>query len=191
MKIYLNCLLGIVILFASGCSPKLTADDKERESQETLQAEAFAQTGRPNIKNFRERKLLKDIYEMRDSETLLTYTYVHNQMPVIVPGFTAKGGSLTFWGETIGYGIPYSTQYSNPQKFSRALLTDGGGVKTSVSGTLAQAEPNALFMPASADGTWVMMVNPITKKAEPQYIEPRIAVFTFKLELDKAPAPTK
>lgn len=170
----------IILLFVIGCGNRTsTADDKERSNQERIQAEAFAQTGTPNIKNFRERCILKDIYEMRDSESLVTYTYIHNMMPVIVHGVTSKSGSLTFLGDTIGFGIPYATQYSNPQKFAQyPTLVDKRY------GTLPQSEPNSLFMPSSADGTWVMMLNPISKKAEPQYIEPRIAVFTFRLPID-------
>ncbi|HWQ60538.1 MAG TPA: hypothetical protein VN420_05355 [Candidatus Fimivivens sp.] len=50
--------------------------------------------------------------------------------------------------------------------------------------TIPQADPNGLFKPASADGTWVMMLDPVNKKALPQYIEPKIATFTYKLPFD-------
>jgi hypothetical protein len=47
---------------------------------------------------------------------------------------------------------------------------------------LPQADPNGLFSPASAEGTWVMCLNPKTKKAEPQYIEPRVITTTFPMD---------
>jgi len=174
---------------AVGCNNhQVTSDDKERAAQEKLQAEAFAQTGTPNIKNFRERRILKDIYEMRDSETLLTYTYLQNTIPYVIPGVTARGGSLVFLGDTIGFGIPAATQFSNPHKLATARLKTGYSDNPAhwhqVSGSLPQAEPNALFSPGSAEGTWIMMINTATKKAEPQYVEPRVLVFTFKWPFD-------
>ena len=76
----------------------------------------------PAIKNFRERKILKDILELRDQEGLVTYSYLENMVPQIQPGRTALGGKLTYFGETIGYGIPYATQYTNPQKVEHSYL---------------------------------------------------------------------
>jgi hypothetical protein len=74
--------------------------------------------------------------------------------------------------DSLGYGLPYATQYTNPQR----VYSDAHGY-----GTLPQADPNGLYSPASADGTWVMCLNPKTKKAEPQYIEPRIVTMTYPL----------
>jgi hypothetical protein len=75
--------------------------------------------------------------------------------------------------DSIGYGLPYATQFTNPQMRV-------GGQNGNV--TLPQADPNGLYSPASADGTWVMCLNPNTKRAEPQYIEPRIVTMTYPLE---------
>jgi hypothetical protein len=43
------------------------------------------------------------------------------------------------------------------------------------------ADPNGLYTPASADGTWVLCLNPHTKHLEPQYVEPRVIVSTYPL----------
>ena len=77
-----------------------------------------------------------------------------------------------------GYGLPYATQYTNPQS-RQVTTTSGGGITSDI---MAQADPNGLFSPASAEGTWVMCLNPRTKKAEPQYIEPRIITTTYPLD---------
>ena len=50
-----------------------------------------------------------------------------------------------------------------------------------VNGIVPQADPNGLFSPASADGTWVMCLNPETNQAAPLYVEPRIIVSPFEL----------
>lgn len=164
----------------SGCEGRNDSDKKQEDQQEKLLLEATAQTGMPAIKNFRERKLLKEILELRDQDGLVTYTYLENQISKIEPGVTARGGKLTYLGESIGYGIPYATQYTNPQKVVYPYSNSGSATQV-----IAQADPNSLFSPASAEGTWVLLKDPNGDKVLPCYIEPRILVFPFKIPLDK------
>lgn len=158
-KIILLAACLVVFAALAGCED--VSDYKQRQVQETMMQEATAQTGMPAITNFRERKLLKQILELRDQENLVTYTYLFSMT-----------GKLVFLGETIGYGIPYATQYTNPQKTS---------VSTYGMATLPQADPNGLFSPTSSEGTWILMRDPQTKKARVVYIEPRIIVSPFPL----------
>ena len=151
-------VLAVMTLGNSSCE---NSDDIQRRQQETILREGTSQIGMPAIKNFRERKILKDILELRDQEGLVTYTYLFNEL----------NGKLVFLGETIGYGIPYATQFTNPQKRDGSL-------------TLPQADPNGLFSPASAEGTWVLMKDPNGGKVLPIYVEPRIVVSPFKLKAD-------
>lgn len=155
-------LAAILILIATpACDVRQSSDDIQRRQQETILAEGTAQVGMPAIKNFRERKMLKDIIELRDQEGLTTYTYLFAEMT----------GKLVFLGESIGYGIPYATQFTNPEKLI-------GGTSYS---TMPQADPNGLFSPASADGTWVLLKDPNGTEVRPVFIEPRIVVSPFKL----------
>ncbi len=156
-------LLPILLLFACENQPA-TSDDVQKAQQENLLKEASAQTGMPAIKNFRERKMAKDILELRDQEGLVTYTYLWNEF----------NGKKVFFCESVGYGLPYATQYTNPQKI--ADRSQGGFA------ILPQADPNGLFSPASAEGTWVLCKDPNGKKVAPVYIEPRIIVSPFKLD---------
>jgi len=155
-------------LFAS-CEnvPSQTADEKTTQMQSNLEQEAVAQVGIPAIHNFQEKKLLKQIYELRDNEKLVCYAYLFNAMQ----------GKLIFIGKCIGYGIPYSTQYSNPQKLVRGDL---GQYRGDI--PIAQAEPNGLFMPTSSEGTWVMLLDE-SGTPHPVYIEPQVIVSPFKLNL--------
>lgn len=175
----LSMFMMITMLFLStGCDEKPTSDDTQRKQQEVLLAEGTSQVGMPAIKNFHERKMMKDILELRDQDGIITYTYLENMIPTVVPGHTALGGKYTYLGPTIGYGLPYSTQFTNPQKVE--YHSTSGYV------TLPQADPNGLFSPSSAEGTWILMADPTKKnKAVPQYIEPRISVFSYQLPLDK------
>jgi hypothetical protein len=154
----------ISVLGAVSCDEP-SSDSKQRDQQERLLAEGTAQTGMPAIKNFRERKLLKDILELRDQDSLVTYTYVWNEF----------NGRLVFLCDSIGYGIPYATEYTNPQKVERS---NGNAYAT-----LPQADPNGLFSPSAADGTWVMCKDPGGSETRPVYIEPRIVVSPFKLTM--------
>jgi hypothetical protein len=169
MKRLLPALILVVaamlMAFApSGCNHAPSSDSKQQAAQERILEEGTAQTGMPNIKNFRERKLLKDILEMRDQDGLVTYTYLVNELT----------GKLVYLGESIGYGLPYSTQYTNPEKISVEYTQYGI--------TLPQADPNGLFSPGSAEGTWVLLKGP-TGDVKPVYVEPRIIVSPFRLAI--------
>jgi len=91
-------------------------------------------------------------------------------------GFLAADweGKLQFIGECVGYGIPYSIQYSAPTK----LEYMSGDYRT-----LDQSEPNGTYSPASADGTWVMMKTP-NGEVKPVMLEPKTVTSPFKLPMD-------
>jgi hypothetical protein len=161
-------VIVIGLMLAVGCNlPESvkTADKKDAEQQSRLQKEAQAEMGMPAVHNFQEKKLLKQIYELRDNEKLVCYAYLYNEMQ----------GKLVYIGKCLGYGIPYSTQYSNPMRPAESFEThEQGNI------TLPQCEPNGLFMPSSSEGTWLMMID---EKGEPHpvYVEPRVIVSPFKL----------
>lgn len=154
----------------SGCGQqrKPTSDEIQRSQQETILREGTQQVGMPNIKNFRERKMLKDILELRDQDGLTTYTYI----------WSDHVGKLIFLGETIGYGIPYATQFTNPAKVE--VHTGYQSISTS---SVPQADPNGLFSPSAAEGTWILLKDPAGGKVRPVYVEPRIVVSPFKLHI--------
>jgi hypothetical protein len=145
-------LFSVVILVVAVACGHQTSDQRQNQAQEVLLQEGVSKVGMPAIKNFREKKLLKDILEMRDQDGLTTYVYLVSE----------QTGKLIYFGEAIGYGIPYSTQYTNPSK----------------------ADPNGLYSPASAEGTWVMLKDPNGKDVKPVYIEPKIIVSPFKLNIN-------
>jgi hypothetical protein len=154
-------LVGVLFMGAEdSCAP--SSDTLQSKAQEKILAEGTAQTGMPAIKNFRERKLLKDILELRDQNGLVTYTYIRNEF----------NGDLVFFCRSIGYGIPYATQYTSPEKVDRSYSNYY---------ILPQADPNGLFSPASAEGTWVMCKNPYGSEVRPVYVENRIIVSPFAL----------
>ena len=158
-------MLGAVDNGGGGCDQTRTADQIDASAQGKLLAEAQAETGLPAITHFQEKKLLKMVLELRDQENLQTYTYLVAEMT----------GKLVYVGRSIGYGIPYATEYTNPQRPALASEThEAGNI------ALPQADPNGLFMPSNANGTWVMMVSS-KGDIKPVYFEPNVVVSPFKL----------
>jgi hypothetical protein len=157
-------LLCVCCVALSGCVENVPDADK-RQAEETQKRllEADKQIGMPDIVNFTERRLARDILELRDQESLSTYTY-----------FVNLEGKLIFLGESIGYGLPYSVQFTNPEVEVYRRM-DGGH------GTMPQADPNGLFMPDGLSATWILLKDPETGEARPTYVEPSIVVCPFKL----------
>ncbi|MCP4393360.1 MAG: hypothetical protein GY804_03690 [Alphaproteobacteria bacterium] len=162
MKKILFLLVVLSTITFTGClEPVNNADEQMKKATEQSMREMNAQIGLPAIKNFQERKLAKMIFELRDKEDLITYAYIVN-----------LNGDLIFIGQCIGFGLPYSVQYTNPDK-----IVDWDEDEY----VLPQADPNGLFMPEGLSATWLMMIDPETGEARPVYVEPQIMVSPFKL----------
>ena len=155
-------LLTLGFLDASQCSTGNDADQTQSQNQETMQEQAVAQVGLPNIVNFREMRTLKLVEELAD-QSVPTYAYLYNPFH----------NCFQYLGPAFGYPIPYATQYTNPGKVKYAGET---GIAV-----LPQADPNGLFKPPSAAGTWVLMRDPTDGQLKPQYIEDNVENFTFRM----------
>jgi hypothetical protein len=143
-----------------GCNGESQSDHDQRVKQEQMSQQANQQIGMPGITNFTEKKIVRRLYEMRD-QNLATYTYLVDLQ-----------GQLHHVCDSMGYGLPYSTQFSSPEK----IQGDGGDSRP----LMPQSEPNGLFMPSSAEGTWVICAS--TKgEFTPMYLEPRVIVSPFRL----------
>lgn len=164
-------LLVVLFLTFVGCLEDevrtTSSDEVQRAQTEQMLSEAQRQIGMPNIKNFQQRKLMKMIYELCDREDLICYAYIKSDYK----------GELFFIGKCVGYGIPFSAQFTNPSKMGYVK----GGQYALNPYTLPQADPNGLFMPTSSSATWLMMIDPKTNKPRPVYIEPEIVVSPFAL----------
>lgn len=157
-------VLGIigVILLLTACEPsKKSAGQKQAEATQKMEAEAERQIGMPDISNFAERKQAKMILELRD-KAVPTYTYVIDM-----------NGQKHFICESIGFGLPYSVQFTNPEKIAYK------GHNTGVI-ALPQADPNGLYMPDGLSATWVLCGDK-DGNVQPVYVEPAIMVSPFKM----------
>ena len=107
------------------------------------------------------------IYELCDREDLICFAYIKSDYQ----------GKLMYIGKCIGFGVPFSAQYTNPDK----VVDDPHGSWDAGGKVIPQADPNGLYMPTASSATWLMMIDPKTNEPRPVYIEPEIVVSPFKL----------
>ena len=158
-KIFGFMILGVVATgILTGCDGTTS---REKEYTETLMSQANDAIGNPDIVNFFEKAQLKEIYEMRDDPNLVCYWYAVNNYT----------GKYIYEGECIGYGIPYSTSYTQPESFA-----------TSTSSVVVpQADPNALYSNGvTTSATWILSLDE-KGDAYPRYEEREIAVSQTKI----------
>lgn len=178
--------LAFLTLMVSGCSGNVVQsnDSKIAQQQEENLAEGDAQVPPPSIVNWNEKRIAKLIQEKRDQVNLSTFTYTKNM-----------DGKYTFVCESIGFGLPYNTRTNNPQHYEynttrSGYVSSGGAYYRDAAGNaiwgthevMPQPEPNGLFIPDSAKGTWNLCRNPKTGKPDVTYQEEEIAVFTYRLD---------
>ena len=158
--------IAFTLLTFSGCDmPAQTSDQKTHEQQEQLTLQSTNAVGMPAITKFAEKRMMKTIIELRDKE-VATYTYI-----------VSMNNEYKLLCHSVGYGLPFATQYTNPQRvLAYRETSERGNI------ALPQADPNGLFSPANAEGTWVMCLDPTTKLAVPLYSEPRVIVSPFALQ---------
>lgn len=172
MKKILCVILSAILIMGlfAGCEYGNT-ETKISDQQDALTKEANNQVGLPDIKNFYEKKMAKEILELRDDSNLICYAYTKNEMT----------GKYVFEGRCMGFGLPYSTQYTNPEQIIKFNSSYYAGSDPQ---TMPQADPNGLYMPDSASATWLMMINEETGKSEASYYESNIVVRQSKIPED-------
>lgn len=154
-KLFLGvlCVSGILL---TGCEEG--SEYEINNQQEKLLMESNKQLGMPAVTNFFEKELAKQIIELRDQPDLTTYAYMQ-----------AMDGKFIFLGRCIGFGLPYTTQYTNPETY----YSNGA--------TLPQADPNGLYNSETTNATWLILINEETNEQEIIYSEPSIIVTQSKL----------
>lgn len=176
-KILLVSIILVMLSLAVGCGRRETTSSKENEYTQNLMKQADAAVGFPEVTNFFERSQLKEIYELRDNPDLVCYWYTKNNM----------SGKWVYQGECIGYGIPYSTQLTQPDTLQRAALPalnisgEDKGYYEYYEQVLPQAEPNGLYSTGSTSATWILSVND-KGDIKPVYEEENVTVTQIKIE---------
>lgn len=157
----------------AGCQDDSGAGREARQTQ-LNQNQASTIVGMPAITNFTEKRQLKTIYELRDSANLVTYSYfldLNGKRHKVCPS------------TSVGFGIPYAAQYTAPKspRITYPLWPNGEASSSGHAYDAEQPEPNGLYMPASAEGTWILCLSPNGKDLAPTYVEPRVMVYLFEM----------
>lgn len=160
----------------SSCDNKKNSDQILGDQQEATMDEANAQIGFPGVNKFTQKKLFKQIFELCDQADLICYAYLYNEMQ----------GKVVFMGKCAGYGIPFSTQYTNPENLKKFIVR--GGYEYHV---VPQADPNGLFMPTTSNATWVILQNPFTGDLAPLFCEPNLIISPWPLDYINNPETLK
>lgn len=157
----------------SGCMTEtVSSDSKQAEATRASLKHANNMVGMPHIINYTQKKLLKQIYELCDREKLIVYIYTKSDYT----------GLFVYQGKGIGYGVPFSAQFTNPEKIvegDKYFGYDIAGYLNYLT-VLPQADPNGIFMPTSSTATWCMVID-YYGIPRVVYIEPEIVVSPFPL----------
>ncbi len=145
-----------------GCDPKAdtpSAVQQEQEITERSQDQLMRNQPIPTFDWSLERHLLIQLYGARQRATA-TFSFVQSE-------YTGK----VLWScPSLGFPLPYATQLTNSvQPIWDHDIHGTAGV------TVALPEPNGLYPPASAEGTWVMCVD-AKGRITPRYEERRVTV---------------
>ena len=155
-------VLSMMFVFTSCFDVEGTVDQQQRQETQQQLSEMNKQIGMPAINNFYEKKMQKEIFELRDRADLITYLYSQN-----------REGKFIYIGRGMGFGLPESVQYTNPEYIASSFQ---GGYAI-----LPQADPNGLFMPENLSGAWYPLINEETGKTELLRMEQTMLVTQSKL----------
>ena len=175
-KLVLVCLVTFAISCLTGCGKRETASSKENLYTQTLMEQSASAVGYPDTSNYFEKSQLKEIYELRDDPHLICYWYTKNDMT----------GKWVYQGKCVGYGIPYTTQFTQPETLQRAALPalnmsgQDKGYNEYYTEVLPQADPNGLYSSPSTSATWILSVDE-DGNISPTYVESEITVSQTKL----------
>ncbi len=155
-------LAGLTVVTMTSCSGSSARETETQQTKEIMDQIQY-EVGMPDIQNFYEKKMAKEIIELRDDSDLVCYAYTQN-----------RDGQFVYLGRSMGYGLPYSVQYTAPEYIARSGSSTGYAI-------LPQADPNGLYMPQSADATWLMLIDEETAEAGIMYIEEDLTITQTKL----------
>ena len=107
----MGSLLLAMCGFGDGGCDGGTGDKEQSRQQQDLTDQAGRQIGMPGLTNFTEKKIMRRLYEMRD-KNVATFTYMVDLQ-----------GRLHHVCDSMGYGLPYATQFQQPGEAS-AIVRD-------------------------------------------------------------------
>jgi len=150
----------LALLLLAGCS--LSAGSQYRETEQLQQSTVAIVQNQPlpDLGGYSwEREMVSKLAVLRNQGyATWTYLWQYGQLIEVCP--------------SLGYPIPYAVQLTAPEV----------GVGTAY--TLPQPEVNTLYMPSSAEASWVLCVDE-DGNTNPTYLESRAEAYTYRLKADR------
>lgn len=159
MKKFMMILVTVFVFV--GCSDS-TADRADRIQTDNQQEVYQVKQPLPFFDYSFERNMVTQIYVARN-DALNTWSV-----------WRSATGEIEDWCPSIGYGIPYDTQLTNPLKRDYS---------ESVAIVIEQAEPNGLFSSKNTAATWILCQLPSGEIA-PVYIESVVTVYSWPIRVE-------
>lgn len=161
--------LCLILLLVVGCN--YPTNTSTQESQKVARQQDQYAKGQP-VPAFDwsfERDLIIQLYILRN-ERVATHTV-----------WRSDYGMVEDDTPSLGYGIPYDTSLTNP------LMTtdeDPEGYDKAALTTIEQPEPNGIFASKNTTATWVMSVDKKTGQILPIYVESKVTVYPYPVEVN-------
>ena len=159
MRLYSLTIMALLaiggIVLADACGGNTPTSSRHEAGQvENAQARYVRTVPVPSFQFPTERYMIQQLYIARNN-AVQTYSFVRSP-------FTGK----VLWScSSIGFPIPYSTQMTNPMTPLNPDYHD--------SALIPQPEPNGVYPPSGAMGTWVLCTN-ADGTISPSYQEPNV-----------------
>jgi len=168
MKNIFNVLAAVFVVFVmAGCQD--TSTTAESESVMKQQKQMLTSQPIPSFNWSLERDLLIQLYNIRN-ERVSTHSV-----------WRSNHGMVEGDCPSIGYGIPYDTSLTNPQR-ATAQAADKRYTSESLA-TIEQAEPNGIFASKNTAATWVFCVGS-AGALNPVYVETKVTAYPYPVEVD-------
>lgn len=170
-KFFLLPVCALLMANGGGCGTETDpAGARQAKATRTAMNAADREVGMPRIKNFAQRKLLKNAYEDMD-QTTLVYVYVQS-----------LDGKFVCLGQAVGYGVSLGTQFTSAQYPQRIRVPyDEDSAGTAEIYMVDQPEPNGLYQPTTGAATIVNLIDPETGAARTALVEPNVVTTPGKL----------
>lgn len=161
--------LSVVALFIPACV--IEDSPATKETMKVLQQQDQYAKGQP-VPAFDwsfERDLVIQLYHLRNQK-VATHTV-----------WRSDYGTIEGDCASIGYGIPYDTSLTNPLM---STDEDEEGFNNDALTSIEQAEPNGIFASKNTTATWIMSVDEGTGQIMPLYIESKVTVYPYPVEVN-------
>lgn len=163
------CVVLFAMLFLFGCYEQSSTDKESQIVERQLSQYSIGQPVTAFDWSF-ERDLLDKLYQLRN-EKVATHTVWRSDYGMI------EGDS-----PSIGYGIPYDSSLTNPLQLGTKVIKMAG--RHLLEGVIEQQEPNGIYASKNTTATWVMSIDKDTGQIMPLYIESKVTVYPYPVEVD-------